>query len=84
MLLLDFKENIIFRKGPREFNVDFYNRKPRTVFGIVAFYRKNDDKIYKRHFNIISEILNHDSLFAQNSIEKIIKSEPEFFLNSDI
>ena len=80
LLLIDFKENIILGRGPREINVDFYNKEPRTVFGMVAFYKDNNE-IKKRHFNVISEVLNHDSLFAQGAIKKVIQSESTFFPN---
>ena len=78
LLLIDFKENIILGRGSREVNVDFYNREPRIVFGMVAFYKDNSE-IKKIHFNVISKVLNHDSLFAQGAIKKVIQNESTFF-----
>ena len=51
--------------------MDFYNKEPRTFFRMVTFYKDNSE-IKKRHFNVISEVLNHDSLFAQGAIKKVI------------
>ena len=77
LLVLDFKENIVLGRGPREINQDFYNREPRTIFGAVAYFFEQD-KICKTHFNVVSEILNYDSEFVNNVLTYIMKKKNIF------
>ena len=39
----------------------------------MCLITKENDKIKRRYFNILSEILTHDSLFVKDCIEMIVK-----------
>ena len=76
LLVLDFKENIHLRCGPREISTDFYEREARTIFGIVAYYRLNND-IVKQHWDVVSSILNHDSKFVLDSLKLVLHKKQQ-------
>ena len=39
----------------------------------MILYFKKDGRVVKVHYNILSDIINHDSLFVKNSILKLKK-----------
>ena len=78
MMVMDFKENIIIGKGPNQTNQQFYQREPRTVFGIVLYYRM-DNTIQKHHVNVVSKVLNHDSKFVGEALSLVLEKKNSFF-----
>jgi hypothetical protein len=67
---MDFKENITLNNFTIETGEIFYNSKQKTVLGMIL-YSRVDGIIKKIHYNILSDLLNHDSLFVFNSVKKI-------------
>jgi len=74
LLVLDFKENVYLGSGPHEVSADFYDREARIVFGIVAYYIKNE-KIVKEYWNVISLVLNHDSKFVLETMKLVLEQQ---------
>ena len=72
IVIMDFKQNFKIGGGPIETSRDFYNKKFISCFGVCLITKEND-KIKRRYFNILSEILTHDSLFVKDCIEMIVK-----------
>jgi hypothetical protein len=60
LIVMDFKANMSLGRGPEEDSHVFFNAPQRTVFGAVAYLKKNGVK-FKIIFTIFSKILNHDS-----------------------
>ena len=67
---MDFKENLKLNRGPIETGEMFYNAKQKTLLGIIIYFKK-EQSIEKLHYNILSDILNHDSLFVYNAVKKL-------------
>jgi len=51
------------------------------VFGIVLIYRDKNNKIVREYFDVVSEILSHDSKFVHESIKLLLETKKEL-LNS--
>jgi hypothetical protein len=72
MLVMDFKANISLGKGPEQDADVFFKAPQRTVFGIVGFFKK-ENETHKITFNVVSPILNHDSTMVRDILQKVLK-----------
>ena len=66
---MDFKENIILGGRSIEIDRDHYSKRPNSVFGI-AIYQKIGDETKIVYHDFVSEVLNHDSLFVNDCLNK--------------
>jgi hypothetical protein len=74
IVIIDFKENIRIGGGPVEIGSDYFNKSQRTVFGVTIYYKENN-QLKQRYMVYISEILNHDSIMAQECILNLMKQD---------
>lgn len=72
LLVIDFKANISLGKGPVQDSTVFFSAPQRTVFGMIGFFRKNE-QMYKIAFNYVSPILNHDSQMAIAMVKDVVQ-----------
>ena len=70
VICIDFKANISLGKGYENDSHVFFNAPQRTLIGAVGFFNLNGKK-YKIIFSSISEVLNHDSLFVKEFVQKM-------------
>jgi hypothetical protein len=68
---VDYKENISVCMGPVQTQSSWFKKKSLTVFGILTIYRNEDGIKRKLIRTVISENLNHDSLFTDFCIEEV-------------
>ena len=69
---MGFKQNFKIGGGPIETTRDFYNKKFVGCLGFCVITKENNE-IKKRYFNMLSEILTHDSLYVKDCIDILIK-----------
>jgi hypothetical protein len=76
LLVMDFKENLALDCGIQEVNRQFYNKPQRSFFGLVACYRdKNEEPLKKSHFDFVSNVLTHDTLYVTECLDKFFGSD---------
>ena len=74
MVIMDFKQNLVSGKGPIETSNDYYNKKKISCLLFCVTY--NENCVTKRkYYNYFSEILNHDSLYVTQCIDKLVNNE---------
>lgn len=79
IMVLDFKQNILLNQDHKvEIGRDWYHTHQRSVFGVVLYYKERE-KIKKHYFDIISNIMEHDSYFVIKAVGKVMKTK--FFLS---
>lgn len=71
---MDFKENITLGGEFGHTQNEYYTKTFRSVLGIIVYYKYND-VVCKRAFDFVSEILNHDALFATLCLRKLYEDE---------
>lgn len=82
ILVLDYKQNIQLKQSQRELGNDWFNKPQRTCFGAVLLYLdRNDQKLKKHPFDILSTNLSHNSLFTITAIEAVLGHE--FFISQE-
>ena len=77
ILVMDFKANISLGKGPEEGSNIFFNAPQRSVFGVVCYFRRNN-QIFKVIFTVVSEILQHDSKTVVEILNNNVLNHPIF------
>jgi hypothetical protein len=56
---MDFKENVPINQSPTEIGNEFFSKPQRTIFGMVLYYRNENDEVKKKFFDFVSECLAH-------------------------
>ena len=77
VIVMDFKANITLGRGAEEDSHVFFNAPQRTIFGVVAYFRKGDNK-YKVWFPIISQSLMHDSITVRKMLSECVLGHSVF------
>ena len=77
VLVMDFKANISLGGGVEEDSHVFFKAPQRTVFGLVAFFKK-DGKVYKVFFTIVSPVLMHDTKTVREILNQCVFSHSVF------
>jgi hypothetical protein len=72
VIVMDYKENIKYGMHACATGTEYFEQQARTILGFTVFYRE-DDNIKKEHFDIISEVLSHDSFFSQIALYKVLE-----------
>jgi hypothetical protein len=71
LIYVDYKENISLSMGPTETQAGWFNKKNVTVLGILIIYCEKEGLRKKLVRTIISNNLNHDSMFTTLCIQEV-------------
>jgi hypothetical protein len=71
VIVIDFKENFKIGGGPVETGNVFYEKKQISLLSFTVIYKENDKQTIK-YFNFFLKILNHNSLFVKDCINKLL------------
>lgn len=76
VIVIDFKSNIYNQYALEENSTQFYSKPSRAYFGAVVYYRlrESPELLRYRIFDLVSDILTKDSLWAIRGLEKIFSS----------
>ena len=83
ILILDFKENFKLNYDKIEIGFDHFNKRQVSCLGVSCIF-KDGNNLTTHYMTFFSDILNHDSLFASDCLEKVFNELNPNFTNIHI
>ena len=81
IVCMDYKANITLGQSREVLSQDYRNPITRTCFNITLLYYK-DEKFQKKHYNFISDYMDHNSIFVVYVVKKLMQDD-DFFNSFD-